>query len=336
MFNLKERKLPEPFFRTHTTTASAVVSTTVPATAQAVSNESAARIQYGRGEYVSFSVYAVSNIAPAEKLFTRKFVLTVYASLFEVAIICGSNNPFSYRPEVCLWIKQKLETLSVAEQDKIQEFVVYLKKLSAMIEKYDAPTEHQVNFLMTLKHLFGAVRNYVSKRCPVVANKVLDDVVEKSAAVLPELPIDLPKLELIGRVAREDFVVSDIKEGSNLFSAAFAESCYKKLIDMSQQCGSSRMLYRYDACIEVKDMMEKARIDWESYRAVIVKIPNEIKQATGVNGTEHFLAALSEILKDVVDYVATVRPELEKSRLDCLKKLGDESAALKSDMLETV
>lgn len=294
------------------------------------------KIQYGRGEYVSFGNFAISNITHNEKLFTRKFVLTIYASLFEVAIISGSNNPFSYRPEVCLWVKNKMEALSVSDQDKLQEFVTYLKKLSSMVEKYDAPTEHQIRFLLTLKHLFGAVRNFVSRRCPQVAEKITDEVIEKSAAVLPELPIDLPKLELIGRVTREDYVVSDIKEGSNLFSALFAESCYKKLIDMSQQCGSSRMLYRYDACIEVKELIEKSRIDWESYRAVIVKLPNEIKSATGVSGTENFVTAVSDILKDVVDYVATVRPELEKSRQDCLKKLVEESTALKNEVVEMV
>lgn len=299
-------------------------------------HESTQKIQYGRGEYVSFGHFAISNITHNEKLFTRKFVLTIYASLFEVAIISGSNNPFSFRPEVCLWVKTKMETLSVSDHDKLQEFVTYLKKLSSMIEKFDAPTEHQIRFLLTMKHLFGAVRNFVSKRCPQIAEKIMDEVIEKSAAVLPELPMDLPKIELIGRVTREDFVVSDIKEGSNLFSASFAESCYKKLIDMSQQCGSSRMLYRYDACIEIKELIEKSRIDWESYRAVIVKIPNEIKGATGVGGTENFINTLSDILKDVVDYVATARPELEKSRQDQLKKLVEESAALKSDLVETV
>jgi len=130
------------------------------------------KIQYGKGEYISFSQFAVSAITHSEKLFTRRFALQAYAALFDAAVISGSNNPFSYRAEMCLWIKNKIDTLIVADYEKIQEFVAYLKKFQMTVKQLDVRSEHQIKFLMTLKKLLSETIHFVTKRCPLLVEKL--------------------------------------------------------------------------------------------------------------------------------------------------------------------
>lgn len=259
---------------------------------------------YGRDDAIDINVFAKTMLSDEGKLFTKEFASRAYHALYHASLDDEDLTvPLGLFRKECLWIKAKMETLDVKNDDKnnteIIKFLSSMKGIFDLVKKDidTGKTLRKESFLAVIQKLMEDGIAFVKCRRP--------DLNLKAEVFYGQYPLDNTLTVPANPV---DFKMTALSD-TFLFTKAFLNTVIKELLDMV----SGEYLTYVSAngpLPKIKNAIETAKTADD-----IVSLVNIISDAISEANQKNDFALsgrLQGILKSIGEYIATTHPEISE------------------------